>query len=65
MQCCGGKLVLPSSVLHYGLNPEERNTERHAWHMSAEIGNFNLPRVLDLIVVEIFQEKVEEKKGRF
>lgn len=65
MQCYGGKLVLPSSVLYYGLNLEERNTERHAWHMSVEIGSFNLPRVLDLIVVQIFQGKVKKKKERF
>lgn len=65
MQCYGWKLILPFSVLHYGLHPEERNTEGHTWHISAKIGNFNLLRAFDLRVAEIFQEKVKKQKCTF
>lgn len=61
MQWYGWKLILPSSVLFYGLHPEERNTEECAWHMSTQIGNFNLLRAFDLGIAEIFQERVKNQ----
>lgn len=63
MQCYGQKLILPSSVLFYGLHPGERNTKGHVWDLSVQTGNCNLPTDFDLRVAEIFQETVKNQKG--